>query len=164
VRDLNGAYLHATAVVTGDVVLAKGVSLWPHVVVRGDIAPICIGAGTNLQDGAIAHTEFEIPLLIGDNVVVGHRAVLHGHKVGRGCLIGMGAMLLSGSEVGDECIIAAGAVVTEGKKIPPRSLVMGMPGKIVRQVTDDEVAYIEKIRLRYQELATEYAAGKFPDW
>jgi hypothetical protein len=134
------------------------------VVVRGDIAPIRIGAGTNLQDGAIAHTEFEIPLLIGDNVVVGHRAVLHGHKVGRGCLIGMGAMLLSGSEVGDECIIAAGAVVTEGKKIPPRSLVMGMPGKIVRQVTDDEVAYIEKIRLRYQELATEYAAGKFPDW
>jgi len=164
VRDLNGAYLHATAVVTGDVALAKGVSLWPHVVVRGDIAPIRIGAGTNLQDGAIAHTEFEIPLLIGDNVVVGHRAVLHGHKVGRGCLIGMGAMLLSGSEVGDECIIAAGAVVTEGKKIPPRSLVMGMPGKIVRQVTDDEVAYIEKIRLRYQELATEYAAGKFPDW
>ena len=163
-RELKGAYLHATAVVTGDVELAKGVSLWPQVVIRGDIAPIRVGAGTNLQDGVILHTEYDVPLLVGEGVVVGHRAVLHGHRVGRGSLIGMGAMLLSGSEIGEECIIAAGAVVTEKKKIPPRSLVMGMPGKVVRQVTDDEVAYILKLQGRYLDLAREYAAGKFPDW
>ena len=130
-RELKGAYLHATAVVTGDVELGEGVSLWPQVVIRGDIAPIRVGAGTNLQDGVILHTEYDVPLLVGEGTVVGHRAVLHGHLVGQGCLIGMGAMLLSGSEIGDECIIAAGAVVTERKKIPARSLVMGMPGKVV---------------------------------
>lgn len=163
-RELNGAYLHATAVVTGDVELGEGVSLWPQVVIRGDIAPIRVGAGTNLQDGVILHTEYDVPLLVGEGTVVGHRAVLHGHLVGQGCLIGMGAMLLSGSEIGEECIIAAGAVVTERKKIPARSLVMGMPGKVVRQVTDEEVAYIQKLQSRYLELAREYAAGKFPDW
>lgn len=163
-RELKGAYLHPTAVVTGDVELGEGVSLWPQVVIRGDIAPIRVGAGTNLQDGVILHTEYDVPLLVGDGTVVGHRAVLHGHRVGQSCLIGMGAMLLSGSEVGDECIIAAGAVVTERKKIPSRSLVMGMPGKVVRQVTDEEVAYIQKLQGRYLELAREYAAGKFPDW
>lgn len=163
-RLLNGAYLHPTAIVNGDVELGNGVSLWPYAIVRGDIAPIRIGARTNLQDGVIVHTDFGVPITVEEEVVVGHRAVLHGVRVGKGCLIGMGAMLLSQSDIGEECIIGAGAVVTEGKKIPPRSLVLGMPGKVIRSVTDEEIANIRRICDRYHNLARQYAEGKFPAW
>lgn len=163
-RLLNGAFIHPTALVNGDVVLGEGVSLWPYAVVRGDIAPIRIGARTNLQDGVIVHTDYGVPIVVEEDVVVGHRAVLHGVRVGKGCLIGMGAMLLSQSDIGEECIIGAGAVVTEGKKIPPRSLVLGMPGKVIRAITDEEVANIRTICARYHNLAREYGEGKFPAW
>ena len=163
-RELDGAFIHPTALVVGDVLLGEGASLWPQAVVRGDIAPIRVGARTNLQDGVIVHTEFGVPLVIGEDVVVGHRAVLHGNRVGQGCLIGMGAMLLSGSDIGEECIIAAGAIVTEGKKIPPRSLVMGIPGKVVRQVTDAEIEHVKTICKRYRDLASRYSQGDFKAW
>ena len=163
-RELDGAFIHPTALVVGDVLLGEGASLWPQAVVRGDIAPIRVGARTNLQDGVIVHTEFGVPLVIGEDVVVGHRAVLHGNRVGQGCLIGMGAMLLSGSDIGEECIIAAGAIVTEGKKIPPRSLVMGIPGKVVRQVTDAEIEHVKTICKRYRDLAIRSSQGDFKAW
>ena len=163
-RELDGAFIHPTALVVGDVLLGEGASLWPQAVVRGDIAPIRVGARTNLQDGVIVHTEFGVPLVIGEDVVVGHRAVLHGNRVGQGCLIGLGAMLLSGSDIGEECIIAAGAIVTEGKKIPPRSLVMGIPGKVVRQVTDAEIEHVKTICKRYRDLAIRYSQGDFKAW
>ena len=120
-RELDGAFIHPTALVVGDVLLGEGASLWPQAVVRGN-------------------------------------------RVGQGCLIGMGAMLLSGSDIGEECIIAAGAIVTEGKKIPPRSLVMGIPGKVVRQVTDAEIEHVKTICKRYRDLAIRYSQGDFKAW
>ena len=161
-RAIGGAFVHSTALVTGRVTLGAGASLWPLVVVRGDLAEIRIGANTNLQDGVIVHTDFGVDQTIGDDVAVGHRATLHGTSIGRGCLIGMGAILLSGSEIGEECIVGAGSLVTEGKKFPSRSLILGSPARVLRQVTDEDLGRVRKICRRYHELAAEYAAGKFP--
>lgn len=159
---MGGAFVHSTALVTGRVVLGAGASLWPFVVVRGDLAEIRVGANTNLQDGVIVHTDFAVDQFIGDDVAVGHRAILHGSRVGRGCLVGMGAILLSGTEIGEESVVAAGSLVTEGKKFPPRSLIMGSPAKVVREVSEQ---YLERVRMicrHYRELAADHAAGKFP--
>ena len=111
-------YVAGTAVVIGDVVLGAGVNLWFGVIVRGDLARITLGAGVNLQDGVIVHTDTDAPQDIEEGVVVGHRAILHGRRIGADTLVGMGATLLSGSEIGPECLIAAGALVPEGRRIP----------------------------------------------
>src|SRR5439155_3578361 len=120
-------YVASTAVVTGNVVLGPGVNVWFGTIVRGDLAVITLEPRVNLQDGCIVHTDTDAPLTIGEGVVVGHGAILHGTTVGRESLIGMGARLLSGCEVGAECLIAAGTLVTEGRRIPPRSVGMGVP-------------------------------------
>ena len=130
---------HATAVVIGDVELHDGVSLWPHAVLRGDLNRIVVGEGSNIQDGAVVHNDVNNPALIGRDCVVGHQACVHGATVGDRCLIGIGALLLNGCVIGDESIVGAGSVVAEGKVIPPRSLVLGVPGKVIRQVSDDEL-------------------------
>jgi carbonic anhydrase/acetyltransferase-like protein (isoleucine patch superfamily) len=130
---------HVTAVVIGDVELHDGVSLWPHAVLRGDLNRIVVGEGSNIQDGAVVHNDLKYPALIGRDCVVGHQACVHGSTVGDRCLIGIGALLLNGSVIGDESIIGAGSVVAEGKVIPPRSLVLGVPGKVIRQVTDEDL-------------------------
>lgn len=161
-RLVGGAFVHSSALLTGRVVLGQGASLWPHVVIRGDLAEIRVGARTNLQDGVIVHTDFGVDQHIGDDVAVGHRATLHGTRVGRGCLIGMGAILLSGTEIGDESIAAAGSLVTEGKKFPPRSLIMGSPARVVREVSEEQLERVRMICRRYHDLAADYAAGKFP--
>ena len=161
-RAIGGAYVHSTALVTGRVTLGAGASLWPLVVVRGDLAEIRVGANTNLQDGVIVHTDFGVDQVIGDDVAVGHRATLHGTRIGRGCLIGMGAILLSGTDIGEESVVAAGSLVTEGKKFPPRSLIMGSPAKVVREVSEEQLERVRMICRRYHDLAAEYAAGKFP--
>ncbi|MEZ5973921.1 MAG: gamma carbonic anhydrase family protein [Planctomycetota bacterium] len=135
-----GAWVAEGAVVLADVTFGEDANVWFGCVLRGDDAPITIGARTNIQDGTIVHADPGVANHIGEDVTVGHRCVLHGAKVGDRCLIGMGAILLAGSEIGDECLIAAGAVVKENMKVPPRSLVVGIPGKIVRQITDEEVA------------------------
>ena len=155
-------YLAPGAVVRGDVVLSPGVNIWFGAVVRGDIARITLGARVNIQDGAIVHTDHEQPQIVEEGVVVGHAAVLHGTRVGRDTLVGIGARLLTGSDVGEECIIAAGALVTEGRRIPPRSVVMGVPGKIVRAVTDEELQRTRSINAHYLELAQRYARGGYP--
>jgi carbonic anhydrase/acetyltransferase-like protein (isoleucine patch superfamily) len=155
-------YVARGVVVTGDVVLSAGVNLWYGTVVRGDLARIALGPRVNVQDGCVLHTDHGEPLTVEAGVVVGHRAVLHGRRVGRDTLIGMGALLLSGCEVGEECLIAAGTLVTEGRRIPPRSVVMGVPGKVVREITADELAQTQRIAASYLELAQRYARGAFP--
>ncbi len=160
-RRLGEIYLAHSAVVTADVTLGRGVSLWPGVSVRGDVAPITIGDYTNIQDNAVVHCDFGCPNVIEAEVVVGHSAVLHGIRVGAGSLIGIGAKLLGGTVVGEECLIAAGAVLPPGMKVPPRSVVMGMPGKVVRAATAEEIARTKAINLRYRELARKYADGEF---
>ena len=132
----------ADIAVIGDVTVEEEVSLWYGCVLRGDVSPIRIGAGSNIQDGCVLHGAEDLPTVVGRQVVVGHRAVVHGCVVEDGCLIGMGAVLLNGCRIGAGSIVGAGALVTEGKVIPPRSLVVGVPGRVVRTVTDEEAAAV----------------------
>lgn len=146
---------HDQSVVIGQVTLGDDVSLWPGAVLRGDMAAIRVGNRTNIQDGSVFHTDTGCPAVIGEDCVVGHQACVHACTVGNRCLIGIRSVILTGAQIGDECIIGAGAVVTEGKAIPPRSLVLGVPGKVVRQVTEEEVKGIlhgvqEYLHLREQ--------------
>jgi carbonic anhydrase/acetyltransferase-like protein (isoleucine patch superfamily) len=155
-------YIASTAVVTGNIVLGPGVNIWFGTIVRGDLATITIEPRANLQDGCIVHTDSDAPMLIGEGVVVGHGAILHGTKVGRDSLIGMGATILSGCEIGEECLIAAGSLVTEGRRIPPRSVVMGVPGKVMRSITDEELERTRTICAHYIEMAQRYARNAYP--
>lgn len=150
-----GAFAAVNATVTGDVTLGRDVGIWFSCVVRGDDAPLSIGARTNVQDLTMIHADTGVPNAIGSEVTIGHRCVLHGARVEDRCLIGMGAVLLGGSVIGAGSLVAAGAVVKEGFVVPPRSLVAGVPAKIVRPLTDAEAArivesaegYVRKIRL-----------------
>jgi carbonic anhydrase/acetyltransferase-like protein (isoleucine patch superfamily) len=155
-------YIAQGVVVTGDVVLAAGVNIWYGCMVRGDLARITLGPRVNVQDGCILHTDRDQPMDVAEGVVVGHRAVLHGRSIGRDSLIGIGALLLTGCEIGAECVVAAGAVVTEKRRVPPRSLVMGVPGRVVREVTDEELHRTHAIGAHYLELAQRYVHGAFP--
>ena len=155
-------YIASSAIVTGDVVLAAGVNIWFGSVVRGDLARITLGPRVNLQDGCVVHTDHSVPQDIEEGVVAGHGAILHGRRIGRDTLIGIGARLLSGCEVGEDCVIAAGALVTEGRRIPPRSVVMGVPGKIVREATAEDLARTHAICAHYLEMAQRYARGAYP--
>ena len=139
--------------VIGDVTLEEHSSLWYGTIVRGDAAPIVIGANTNIQDGCILHADPGIPAVIGKNVTVGHGAILHGCIVGDNCLIGMGATLLNNCVIGAGSIIAAGALVTERTIIPPGSMVMGCPGKVVRTIRPDELDANRASAEHYVELA-----------
>jgi carbonic anhydrase/acetyltransferase-like protein (isoleucine patch superfamily) len=159
-QQIGDAYVAPGVVVTGDVVLSAGVNLWFGAVLRGDLARITLGPRVNIQDGTIVHTDHDEPLTVEEGVVVGHRAVLHGRHIGRDTLVGMGALLLSGCEIGAECLIAAGTLITERRRIPPRSLVMGVPGRVVREVTDADLARTQAIAAHYLELAQRYAAGQ----
>lgn len=154
-------YVADTAVVLGDVVLSPGVNLWYGVVIRGDLARITLGPGVNLQDGVIVHTDRDAPQDIERGVVAGHGAILHGRRIGDDTLVGMGATLLSGSDVGPECLIAAGTLVPENRRIPPRSVVMGVPARIVRETTSEDLERTRRINSHYQELAKKHAAGVF---
>ncbi|HTU90327.1 MAG TPA: gamma carbonic anhydrase family protein [Gemmataceae bacterium] len=161
-RAIQDYYVADNAIVTGDVVLSAGVNIWFGAVLRGDLSRITLGPRVNLQDGCVVHTDYDEPQLIEEGVVVGHRAVLHGRLIGRDSLIGMGALLLSGCEIGPECIIAAGTLLTEKRRIPPRSLVMGVPGRVVREVRDDDLRRTLAISAHYLEMAQRYAHGAFP--
>jgi len=154
------SWVATTAVVTGDVDLAPDVNVWYGAVLRGDEAKITIGRGTNIQDQVVAHCDPGEPLVVGEDCTIGHGALLHGLKIGNRCLVGMGAILLRGSEVGEECLIGAGALVAEDMKVPPRSVVFGVPGKVVRKVTDDEVKSFLKAAKGYADLALATCGGK----
>jgi carbonic anhydrase/acetyltransferase-like protein (isoleucine patch superfamily) len=154
------AYIAPTAVIIGDVEIAEGVSVWDGAVIRGDVAYIKIGKNSNIQDNAVIHVDYNEPTVIGENVTVGHMAVVHAAKIGNNVIVGIHAVVLNGAEIGEGSVIGAGAVVTPGTKIPPRSLVLGIPGKVVRQGED-----IEKMAIRngevYQGLRDEHVKGKY---
>lgn len=157
--DAGGYYVASNATVVHDVRIGRESSVWYGTVVRGDVASITIGKYTNLQDLTVVHPETDEPIEIGDHVTVGHRAILHMQTLGTGCLVGMGAILLAHSHIGRECIIGAGALIPEGKQIPDRSVVVGMPGRIVRQVSDEEAARLLVHAERYAETAQQHLRG-----
>lgn len=157
------AFVHPRAFVCGDAILGPRVSVWPFAVVRGDTAAIVIGADTNVQDGAVIHVDHGVPCEIGARVGIGHRAIVHGAVVADDCLIAMGAVLLNGVRVGSGSIVGAGAVCPEGFEIPPNSLVLGVPGRVVRQTTDEERARIRATVESYLSLQEEHRRGAFPE-
>jgi carbonic anhydrase/acetyltransferase-like protein (isoleucine patch superfamily) len=153
-------FVHSLAFVCGTVTLKERCSIWPYAVLRGDTERIEVGTDSNIQDGTIVHADSGFPTIIGDRVGIGHRAIIHGAIIEPDSLIGMGAILLNGVRVGTGSIIAAGAVCKEGMQIPPNSMVMGVPGKVVRETT-----MLERERIRgtvdaYVKLQQEHALGK----
>ncbi|HVO39057.1 MAG TPA: gamma carbonic anhydrase family protein [Spirochaetia bacterium] len=147
------AFIAWNAEVAGDVRLAARTSVWFSATLRGDIAPITVGEGSNIQDGSTLHVDTNLPCVVGERVTVGHNAVLHGCTVEDDCLIGMGAIVLSGAVIGKESIVGAGALVTEGRTFPPRSVILGSPAKAVRTLDDEAVGKIRQNGQIYEELA-----------
>jgi carbonic anhydrase/acetyltransferase-like protein (isoleucine patch superfamily) len=153
------AFLAPGAVVLGDVAVGRDASIWYHCVVRGDMAPIRIGDETNIQDLSMVHVDEDVPCTIGRRVGVGHRAVLHGCTVEDECLVGMGAILLNGVRIGTGSVIGAGAILPEGMAVPPGSLVLGVPGRIVRPVDDALRARIRQTWRHYVDQAQRHRSG-----
>lgn len=153
------AFVAPTAVVVGDVVLGEGTSVWYGTVVRGDVGPIRVGARTNLQDGCVLHVTTGLPgLTVGDEVTVGHRAVLHGATIRDRCLIGMGAILLDGCDIGEESLVGAGSVVREGTIVPPRSFIAGVPAVVKGPIPAGVHARLRASAEAYVALARDHAA------
>ncbi|MDB4910277.1 MAG: transferase hexapeptide repeat containing protein [Gemmatimonadetes bacterium] len=156
------AFIHPLAAVIGDVTLGARVSVWPMAVIRADSATITVGADTNVQDGAVLHVDRGFPLTVGSRVSIGHRAVLHGATVEDDCLIAMGAILLNGVVVGAGSLVGAGAVCREGMRIPPRSVVLGVPARVARDATSEIADRIRRTMESYLSLQGEYRTGKYP--
>ena len=135
-------WIAPSAVVLGDVILKSGASVWFGSVLRGDTDMLTVGENSNIQDGSVLHADDGVPLVIGRNVTVGHKVMLHGCTIGNNSLIGIGAVILNGAVIGKNCLIGAGALITEGKIIPDGSLVMGSPGKVVRELTEVQIGAI----------------------
>jgi carbonic anhydrase/acetyltransferase-like protein (isoleucine patch superfamily) len=158
------AYVDETAQVIGDVVIGAESSIWMNVVMRGDVNYIRLGSRSNIQDGTIVHVMRDThPTVIGDEVTIGHGAIIHGCTIGARVLVGMGVLILNGATIGEDVILAAGSLITEGAAIPPRSLVMGRPGIVKRPLTDAEVASIRWYANNYVGYRLDYmpqAAGK----
>lgn len=153
------AWIAPNATVIGDVRLGRNASIWWNAVLRGDNDPIVIGDNTNIQDGSVLHTDIGVGMTIGANVTVGHMVMLHGCTIGDGSLIGIGAVVLNNAVIGQDCLIGAKALIPEGKVIPDRSLVIGSPGKVVRQLTDDDIAMIRAGNHHYVEHLQHYRDG-----
>ena len=153
------AWVAPGAVLAGDVTVGAEASIWYATVVRGDGDAIVIGARTNIQDGCVLHTDPGLRLVVGERVSVGHRAVLHGGVIEDEVLVGMGSIVMNGARIGSGSLVAAGALVTEGTQVPPRSLVVGAPAKVRRQLTDDEVAMVGHNADHYLAVARMHAAG-----
>lgn len=145
-----------TATIIGDVHLAENVSIWWNAVLRGDNDPIVIGENTNIQDGSVLHTDVGVPMTLGRDVTVGHLVMLHGCTVGDGSLVGIKSVILNGAVIGKNCLIGANTLIPEGKVIPDRSLVMGSPGKVVRELSDVQIARIVHAAAHYVQNAQRY--------
>ena len=155
------AYIDPDAVIIGDVTIGEQSSVWPCVVIRGDVNWIRIGARTNIQDGSVLHVMKDThPLVLGDAVTIGHGVILHGCTIESSVLIGMGSILLNGAKIGSGSIVAAGTLVPEGAVVPPGSLFMGHPGKLRRALTPEDQASIEAYAARYIEYSETYKAEK----
>ena len=153
------AWVAPDANVIGRIVLEEKSSVWFGCTLRGDNEQIRLGAGSNIQENVVCHTDIGFPMDIGAGVTVGHKAMLHGCVIGDNSLIGVGATILNGARIGKNCLIGAGALVTEGKEIPDGSLVMGMPGKIVRELDDTAIQGLRNSALGYQANAARFAKG-----
>ena len=152
----SSAFIADEATVIGSAELGANVSVWPGAVIRADNEPITIGAGSNIQEGAVLHTDPGFPLVLGAGVTIGHQAMLHGCTVGDGALIGVQAVVLNKASIGAGSLVAAGALVTEGKVFPPRSLILGSPARAVRELTDEEVANLQSNAGDYVRRAAQY--------
>ncbi len=155
------AYIAPTAVIVGDVTLEAESSIWYGAVIRGDEAPIVVGAQSTIQDLTVIHVAAGLPCRVGKRVGVGHRAILHGCAVDDECLVGMGSVLLNGVWVGTGSVIGAGAVLPEGTEVPPRSLVLGVPGRVVRSVDEELARRITVTWQNYLRLARQHRDGRF---
>ncbi|MCK6482879.1 MAG: gamma carbonic anhydrase family protein [Phycisphaerae bacterium] len=156
-------YIAPTAYVGGDVTLGDDCTVMHHVTIRGDVSAIRIGARVNVQDGATIHTKTDVDLDIGDDIGIGHHAVVHCRRVGSGTLIGIGAILLDDCEIGEGCFIAAGALLTPRTIIPPGKFVIGAPARILRDVTGDDRKYVGFVVQNYLKLNRDHAAGRYPN-
>jgi len=154
------AYVAESAQIIGDVVLRKNVSVWDNVVLRGDLGQIVVGEGSNIQEVSVIHNAPGIPVIIGNNVTIGHRVVLHSCTIGDNTLIGMGAIVLDNANIGKNCIVAAGAVVTPNAVIPDGSVVMGVPARVVRNITESQIEENIKNAEEYVKLAEVYKNEK----
>ncbi|MGB2783102.1 MAG: gamma carbonic anhydrase family protein [Atribacterota bacterium] len=150
------AFVASNATVIGKVTIGKYSSIWYNVVLRGDVAPISIGNNTSIQDGSIIHCDIGVPTVIGNNVTIGHNVMLHSCKIGNDSLIGIGAIVLDGAEVGEGAIIGAGAIVTPRTKIPPFTMALGVPAKVVRNLTEEEIENLKVHAMDYVELMKKY--------
>lgn len=146
----------------GKVVLSDGASVWFGATLRGDNETITIGPGSNVQEACVLHTDMGYPLTIGENCTIGHKAILHGCTIGDESLVGMGAIVLNGARIGRNCLIGAGALVTEGKEIPDGSLVIGAPGKVVRQLGEAQIAGLRKSAEGYSARMRHYRSALTP--
>lgn len=153
------AWVADSADVMGDVRLAADASVWFNAVLRGDNTTLTIGRGTNIQDGAILHSDHGFPLTIGDDVTVGHQVMLHGCTVGDGSLIGIQSVVLNGARIGRDCLVGAGSLVTEGKEFPDGSLIMGRPAKVVRTLTPEQIAAQRQSAVNYVAKAKVFKTG-----
>jgi len=159
--ELRGAehFVADNATLIGDVVLEDRTSVWFNAVLRGDVERLHVGAGSNVQDGTVVHADPGYPVRIGEHVTVGHMCMLHGCTIGDNSLIGIGAVILNGARIGRNCIVGAKALVSEGKEIPDNSLVIGVPGRVRRELGEEEIAGLEKAAASYVERLRRYRAG-----
>jgi len=154
------AYVAPNATLVGEVHIGAESSIWYTSVLRGDMEPVHVGSRTNVQDGSIVHVDVGLPVRIGDRVSIGHRAVIHGCTIEDGCLIGMGAVILSGSRIGAGALVAAGALVREGTIVPPGVLFAGLPGKVLRDLTEEDRARVAANSASYVEYTKRYLSGE----
>ena len=161
VKNSGDNWVAPNATIIGDVTLGKNSSIWFNAVLRGDIENIYIGEGSNVQDGSVLHTDPGCPLKIGKNVTIGHLVMLHGCTIGDNSLIGIGAVILNNAKIGKNCIIGAKTLITENKEIPDNSLVVGSPGKIIREVTEEETKLILENTKHYQDNWKKYSKSIF---
>ncbi|MBD8836396.1 MULTISPECIES: gamma carbonic anhydrase family protein [unclassified Paenibacillus] len=152
-------YMAEGAKLIGDLRMGEGSSVWFNAVLRADLAPIIIGKRCNIQDNVVGHVNTDQPLIVGDDVSVGHTAIIHGCSIGTGSLIGMGAILLNGADIGEYTLIGAGSVVTENSKIPPYTLALGTPAKVIRELTDADLERMSRTSLGYVTKGKEYRSS-----
>ena len=154
-----GVWVAPDANVIGKIILRAKASVWFGATLRGDNEEIVVGAGTNIQENCVLHTDMGFPLTIGADCTIGHKAMLHGCTIGDESLIGMGATVLNGARIGRNCLIGAGALVTEGKEIPDGALVVGAPGKVIRELDEQAIQMLKASAIRYQEKAAQFASS-----
>ncbi|WP_410514826.1 gamma carbonic anhydrase family protein [Paenibacillus sp. BR2-3] len=152
----SSVYVAEGAKLVGDVKVGRNSSIWFNAVLRGDLAPVIIGERCNIQDGAVGHVGEGLPLILADDISVGHTAIIHGCKIGKGTLIGMGAIVLNGAEIGEYALIGAGSIVTENKRIPPYTLSLGSPAKVVRELTEQDLLRMAHTTESYVMKGKEY--------